>query len=407
MIRPVLFVVALYTIAWIAASRIDPSPKVQKLAFYGLLLRVVGLLARRWVIGAVYGGASDTPFYHEQASILIRASREGIEPRFLGYGERGADATQLVKILEAVYRVIGVSELAGFFVFALFGWIGAYCFYRAAVIALPSIDRNRYALLLFTMPTLVYWPTSIGKDAWMIMMLGVTTLGAALTSQKLGNPVGLLFLVGGMFGAGVIRGHLVAIAAVAYVVANLWPRRGHGAGRTIVTVALAVGVLTFASSALSSTFGSSSDDGGSRSVGSILDQTTFQTSQGGSQFTPARVTTPLNLPLGIFTVLFRPLPLIDTRSPQQLVGALETVTLLVVTIKSRARLREALRLFSREVHIRFAATYTLAFIIPFSYIANFGILARQRTQVMPLFFVLLSVAVAHSMIDEEAESCAV
>ena len=40
----------------------------------------------------------------------------------------------------------------------------------------------------------------------------------------------------------------------------------------------------------------------------------------------------------------------------------------------------------------FALAYVLLWILAFGIIANFGILARQRTQMYPFYFVLLSVA---------------
>lgn len=401
MIQAIFGVGMLYAIAFIAIERIESAPLLRRVLRRGLVLHVVGMLARRWVIGAVYGGVADSEFYNTQATILLRARGEGIDPIFLGWAPQGKDSEYLIRILAIVYQFVGTNITAGFFVFTLFGWIGAALFYKAATVAFPTIDRMRYALLLFMMPTLVYWPSSLGKDAWMLMMLGLTTYGAALLGQRMGNPVGIGCLVAGMYGASLIRGHLVAIAAVAFVAAQLWPRKGGGLVRTIMTAAAAVVMLTFASKALNSTFGTGTNDDGSagNSISSVLERTTGQTAQGGSQFTPTPVSSPLMLPIGTITVLFRPLPILDTRSVQQLVGALESMTLLVITYKSRHRLLRAFRGFNREVHIRFAATYTLAFIIPFSYIANFGILARQRTQVLPLFFVLLAVP-EHGPADE-------
>ncbi len=403
MIRFAITVGLLYAVALVVAERVDPSPRIQRIIRRGLMLHVVGMLARRLVIGAVYGGVADSEFYNTQATFLLQAKREGIDPIFVGWAPQGKDSEALIRILAVVYQFVGTNITAGFFVFTLFGWLGTVLFYKAAVIAFPSIDATRYALLLFCVPTLIYWPSSLGKDAWMLMMLGLTTYGAALLGKRLGNPLGMACLVGGMYGAAAIRGHLVAIAAVAFVVAQVWPRRGGGLGRTILMVAIAVGVLTFASNTLSSTFGTGTNEDGTagKSISSVLERTTGQTAQGGSQFAPAAVTTPLMLPFGIVTVLFRPLPLLDTRSPQQLVGALESMILLVIAVKSRDRLRNALRLFNSEVHIRFAMAYTLAFVIPFSYIANFGILARQRTQLLPLFFVLLAVRPADPPAPEE------
>ncbi len=47
------------------------------------------------------------------------------------------------------------------------------------------------------------------------------------------------------------------------------------------------------------------------------------------------------------------------------------------------------RLMLRRPYVTFALTYTLGFVIAFANIGNFGILARQRSQLLPLFAVLL------------------
>jgi len=45
-----------------------------------------------------------------------------------------------------------------------------------------------------------------------------------------------------------------------------------------------------------------------------------------------------------------------------------------------------------QPYVTFALASVLLWILAFGIIANFGILARERTQMLPYFFVLLSVA---------------
>ncbi|HEX2375354.1 MAG TPA: hypothetical protein VHO93_15345, partial [Actinomycetota bacterium] len=42
-------------------------------------------------------------------------------------------------------------------------------------------------------------------------------------------------------------------------------------------------------------------------------------------------------------------------------------------------------------YVAFVAVYSLLFVFAFSTISNFGILARERTQVLPFFLVLLAI----------------
>ena len=53
------------------------------------------------------------------------------------------------------------------------------------------------------------------------------------------------------------------------------------------------------------------------------------------------------------------------------------------------RLARLPRYLFQVPYVAYALTYTIMFVIAFSSIANFGILTRQRTQVLPLVVVLV------------------
>ena len=73
-------------------------------------------------------------------------------------------------------------------------------------------------------------------------------------------------------------------------------------------------------------------------LGSVADRT----SEGRSEFHPTPVNSPVQFPLGAFTVFFRPMPY-ETHSPQEILTALEDVALLGVLLLSAQRLWAALR----------------------------------------------------------------
>ena len=50
---------------------------------------------------------------------------------------------------------------------------GCWLFYRAFQIAVPDGDHYRYAKLIFLWPSLLYWPSSIGKDSWMLLTIAI------------------------------------------------------------------------------------------------------------------------------------------------------------------------------------------------------------------------------------------
>ena len=56
-----------------------------------------------------------------------------------------------------------------------------------------------------------------------------------------------------------------------------------------------------------------------------------------------------------------------------------------------ARWKRVPRLVLREPLIAFAVVYLFTFVYAFASIENFGILARQRAQVLPALFVILAI----------------
>ena len=127
--------------------------------------------------------------------------------------------------------------------------------------------------------------------------------------------------------------------------------------------------------------------GPQESTEELLDETETQSSQGGSEFENERAVD-RRLPLATGTILFRPY-LWEASGTGQLLTALEGAVLLALIIHARHELIRPREAF-REPYLMFALVFTIAFIIGFSSVANFGILVRQRTQLFPIFLVLLS-----------------
>jgi len=157
------------------AARRD-GPVIGRIVLVAAGVRVlVAPLFRYWMAFSLYGGFSDSADYHQAGVVLAPLFRHGIY-RDLGH----ISGTRFLEILTGqVYAFIGPTLLGGFMVFSWFSFIGCYLFYRAFRTAYPDGDGRRYALLVFFFPTMLFWPSSIGKEAFMILALGAAALGAA------------------------------------------------------------------------------------------------------------------------------------------------------------------------------------------------------------------------------------
>ena len=307
-VGPVLIAISIPILA--RAARADRDPLMGKILFAAFAAKMVGALLRYAVTFEVYGGRADAGGYHGSGSRLAAAFWDGTWDRVLHDEVPELVGTEFMRLATgAVYVVTGPTKLGGFLVFGWLSFWGLYCFYRAFRIAFPEGDHRRYTLALFFLPSLLYWPSSIGKEAWMLFTLGIIAYGAALVLTY--RPHGYLVLGLGLAATAAVRPHVTLLAFVAFFVAYLVRRRswresqlgllGRLAG---IAVIVGAGVLIVAQTA--QFFHLDSIDGGS--VDQVLDRTVDQSSDGGSEFATARVTSPAEYPYATLSVLFRPFP---------------------------------------------------------------------------------------------------
>jgi len=87
--------------------------------------------------------------------------------------------------------------------------------------------------------------------------------------------------------------------------------------------------------------------------------------------------------------------IIEANSAQMMLAALEgTLLLVLVALGWRSILKVPGRL-RRQPYLILCLAYTVAFIFAFSNFANFGILTRQRVQVLPFVLVFLALRTPH------------
>jgi hypothetical protein len=108
--------------------------------------------------------------------------------------------------------------------------------------------------------------------------------------------------------------------------------------------------------------------------------------------------------MALATVLFRPLPF-EAHNAQALIAAVEGLLLLWLTWHYRRSLVIALRSVRDHPFVTMCLAYTVLFCLAFSSFSNFGILTRQRAQVLLAFLVLLCLtpAVRHGPTRSEAD----
>ena len=381
----VLFV--LLALRW--TVRREPDRVIRRLLLAGFAAKLVGTWVYYRVIEDVYG-FGDVTRYVRAGRELAPIIRSGTLP-----DEARGSGTEFTEFLTGtVFAVFGPNEVFAYFVFSLISFAGMVAFVRALQLAVPTANHRWYAALVLLLPTMVYWPSTIGKDAWLVCWLGLGSLGVAwiLTRARFGYPLTFLSVVA----MAAVRPHMAALFAVSFAAAYLVRMADRDVERTaagwLVGLVLVGGLVTYATTTFSEEMGSGEVASGSRveqlrsDTENLLDQNERNTRIGGSEFENRRVRSPSDLLQAIVSVPFRPFPH-EAENLQAQLASLEGLFLLGLLVLSLPRLARLPRIALRKPYVAFATVYTLGFIVAFSTFANFGLLARQRSQLLPLLVV--------------------
>lgn len=378
----------------IIAHMFRDAPMVARIAYLGLATKCVGTFARYWVAFDAYGGAADSQAYHEFGRVYAQKIRTGVVPPW-GLVPHGQGTRFVEHLTGAIYTFTGASKLSGFLWFSALGFGGVLLCVKAAMIAAPSISPQRYALLCCLCPSLVFWPSSVGKESWMSLAFGVLTIGIAIlfATKQLLRP--LLIIGLGALAAVVVRPHIATVWIGAAVAAVIWRvvgrRTGASNSRTTSVVVLVVGLVGLVVvGRVALQFLGESDSSGSVSsqLNSAFDRTLKNTAGGGSEFQPPSVATPLDYPVAVLRTITRPL-LNEVTSISTLIPAIETTAIIIIAAWGFRRLMALPGQLRRSPFVVFHLLVVVMGSLAYSSFSNLAILVRQRSLLMPSLILIL------------------
>ena len=395
-VAPVLVIVGVLGVRRMFSGDLQP---LQRVMWLGLVAKLGGALVRYWVAFDAYGGATDAERYHRYARDAAGKVWAGEAP-FSTVLPSGSGTPFMERFTSLVYTVMGSSKLTGFLFFSWLAFWGLAWFVRAACLAVPGLASRRYAAFCVLAPSLVYWPSSIGKEAWMMLWLGIATYGIARLLSQRGFIHSTVITAIGLGGAAIVRPHIAGVWLAgllpALLVAVLRGRvrdRKRGAGLQRLTMLLAIGAAAVALSAVASTtvrfLNPKSDETAvsGTSITSILNETTRRTSESGSTFRPPVVQGFADWPVASLRTLTRPL-LIEARSLFQLLTALEIAIFLLICLVAYRRVLHLPKMMLTNPFVAFAMTSLFLGGLAYSSFANLGVLTRQKSLILPLMFII-------------------
>ena len=141
----------------------------------GLCLKFIGALARFYVSSSVYG-TGDSFDYDKWGRTIASGLRHG---HLIPLGGRLAGTDFMRYVTGFIYFVTPARMLSGFAVYSWLSFVGLIFFWRAYRVAISPKYDVTYLQWILLMPSLVYWPSAIGKDAFMLLAAGIAAYGAA------------------------------------------------------------------------------------------------------------------------------------------------------------------------------------------------------------------------------------
>lgn len=381
------------------AARSAEDSWLPGLTALAMAVKLGGASARYFVLIVLYDGSGDAGRYNGFARIIAETWRNLDVPDLatVAFGSEGTRFTAWIAGL--LYAPYQPSFQGGFWIFAFLAFLGQFLLYLAFRKSFSSPRWKRYAILIFFWPTLVYWPSSIGKEALIMLFLGVGCWAAANLYRDY-RLRWLPLIAVAAYLTSMIRVHVAALFVgslfIALLLARGW-KKSEGSFRRALILLVGVVALVPLAIGVGQEFGVDLTTLATDDVDPVFADVADTTRQGGSSVSGGVIRSPLDVPAGVLKVLFRPLPPEADNLPM-LASSIEGTLLLGLLLWQAPSLIRNRRQIRSSPYLLFCIVYSTLFIWAWSAILNLGILARQRSLVIPL---LLAVVAALGWDDSE------
>lgn len=288
----------------------------------------------------------------------------------------GTQTQFIVFITWPFANFLGLSYGAVMMIFAFFGFQGIALLYLTAKENIPTLKTVAFDLsileIIFLLPNLHFWSSSIGKGSAMMFAVGLFIYGVSRFNQRkiiIGAAGFLMYM---------IRPHVLYGFILGIVIAILFSKKGMALSSKIIIGVVAGFVLYFISGDVTRLTGGSGFD---IFNSSFLEHRNSEFGRGGSGIEVSN-----NEFIKLFTFWFRPL-FVDSPGVLGIIVSFENLVMLIFFIQ-----------FFKNFFKKWKMINTFYRILIFSFLfasialaqlgGNLGIIMRQKSQIMPLFFIV-------------------
>jgi hypothetical protein len=307
---------------------------------------------------------------------VVRLIDQGKWDEVWAFAEPGTNAWQLY--LALLYSFTGVSNTGSTIINMFFAFWGGLILVREFAKILPPVRPRTWPLLVVFFPSVIYWCTWNLKEGFMYWSICLVLSGVGMKKLTAGDllRVGTGMMVGGLLRPHIITGWVLAVIGVHMLM------RGRAKGALLILIFLPLAITAISSVARIE----------NPSVTSGLDRAYQQAEllskrHGGStiHYEEGR---PILFVSGFESLFFRPYPW-RVRHLGLLLSCVETwaMTLLMIWVWLTMPPHQ-LRLFLKMPHVRLAILACIFFSLFFTFLANEGLMVRQRVQAVPALLIL-------------------
>lgn len=350
------------------------------------IVKMVFSLARYLVMWVVYGGGGDAIGYHGSGNEYSHYWRALQVPPDIDIGTKFTEA-----VAGLVYTPYAPSMLGGFFLFATLAFFGQMLLYAAFRNSITPRRLKWYCYPLFFVPAIGYWPASLGKESLMFLGIGLAAYGSSALLRR-GGIRPILILAAGLAFAGAIRPHISALilASLALTLVLAKSRTGLGLSpgmKVMAVLVIGAGSVFLVSFAAANFNIDLSGDVGAE-VDAFVTNLEGNTTKGGSSVEGGAVSGPQDIPGAALKVLFRPLPY-EAHNLQAMASALESSVFLLIILWRSPKIIRNMRTLRSDPYVLFSLIMTFGFVVMFSPFLNLGLMARERSMILPFLAVLV------------------
>lgn len=305
-----------------------------------------------------------------------------------------------ITLSQIAFFLFGDHWFAVFLAGSLAGLVGTWLIAATIKILLPT-SGVILAFVVSLFPSVLYWSSSFGKEAF--SLLGVGLAAHALARRSTGAHSRQPFVGAGGLAAGIGVAWIVR-PEVAFLIAGAaiagWAAVRPGPRPGIRRAVMTVGVIGVPAVVVVATATGYSDP-----LGLIDDLTTRheRTSLGGSQIGLSRPTGLAGLVVGIPTAILRPFPW--EAGLGGLGSSLDTILIVMAAATMWGARRRLSHLdLPRMRLLVFSLTIILVLFGPLAGYGNLGLLARMRSLTIPALLVALAIARSTRPVNEQRRS---